>query len=190
MKRLYPAKALQVRPITVLLAEDNVSFRKSVKALIEADGDFEVVGEAKDGREAVGLALGLLPKVVIMDIAMPFLNGLKATQQITARSSATRVLILSAHPDPEYIEQALKCGASGYLIKQSAPDDLIQAIRRVQEGKTFFSASISKGLRDQCLKAFGKAELIRNKATHSSLSGENLPLHKAGEEKRDHIEKN
>ena len=190
MKRLYPAKALQVRPITVLLAEDNVSFRKSVKALIEADGDFEVVGEAKDGREAVGLSLGLLPEVVIMDIAMPFLNGLQATQQIMARSSATRVLILSAHPDPEYIERAFKCGASGYLIKQSAPENLIPAIRRVQEGKTFFSASISKGLRDQCLKAFGKAELIRNKATHSSLSGENLPLHKAGEEKRDHIEKN
>ena len=147
-------------------------------------------GEAKDGREAVGLALGLLPKVVIMDIAMPFLNGLQATQQITARSSATRVLILSAHPDPEYIEQALKCGASGYLIKQSAPDDLIQAIRRVQEGKTFFSASISKGLRDQCIKAFGKAELIRNNATHSSLSGEDLPLHNEGEEKRYDIEKN
>ena len=108
MKRLYPAKALQVRPITVLLAEDNVSFRKSVKALIEADGDFEVVGEAKDGREAVGLALGLLPKVVIMDIAMPFLNGLQATQQITARSSATRVLILSAHPDPESVVSNLR----------------------------------------------------------------------------------
>ena len=147
---------MQVRPITVLLAEDNVSFLKSVKALIEADGDFEVVGEAKDGREAVGLSLGLLPEVVIMDIAMPFLNGLQATQQIMARSSATRVLILSAHPDPEYIERAFKCGASGYLIKQSAPQDLIQAIRRVQDGKFSFSTSIPKGLRDQCLKATAK----------------------------------
>ena len=89
MKRLDLAKSLPKKPITVLLAEDNVSFRKSVKALIEADGEFEVVGEAKNGREAVDLALGLLPEVVIMDIAMPLLNGLQATQQIMARSSAT-----------------------------------------------------------------------------------------------------
>jgi DNA-binding NarL/FixJ family response regulator len=190
MKRLDLAKSLPKKPITVLLAEDNVSFRKSVKALIEADGEFEVVGEAKNGREAVDLALGLLPEVVIMDIAMPLLNGLQATQQIMARSSATRVLVLSAHPDPEYIERALKCGASGYLIKQSASEDLIQAIRRVQEGKTYFSASISKSLRDQCLKAFDKAELLRKRATHSSLSGEDLAHPGAGEENPGHIARN
>ena len=113
MKQQVLAKNLQTKPITVLLAEDNVSFRKSVKALIETDEDIDVVGEAKNGREAVELALGLQPEVVIMDIAMPLLNGLEATQQIVERSSSIRVIILSAHPDPEYIERAFKCGASG-----------------------------------------------------------------------------
>jgi len=156
MKQQVLAKNLQMKPITVLLAEDNVSFRKSVKALIETDEDINVVGEAKNGREAVEIALDLQPEVVIMDIAMPLLNGLEATQQIVERSSSIRVIILSAHPDPEYIERAFKCGASGYLIKQSAPQDLIQAIRRVQDGKFSFSTSIPKGLRDQCLKATAK----------------------------------
>jgi len=156
MKQQVLAKNLQMKPITVLLAEDNVSFRKSVKALIETDEDINVVGEAKNGREAVEIALDLQPEVVIMDIAMPLLNGLEATQQIVEKSSSIRVIILSAHPDPEYIERAFKCGAFGYLIKQSAPQDLIQAIRRVQDGKFYFSTSIPKGLRDQCLKATSK----------------------------------
>jgi len=156
MKQQELAKTLQIKPITVLLAEDNVSFRKSVKALIETDEDIDVVGEAKNGREAVELALDLQPEVVVMDIAMPVLNGLQAAHQIRGKSSSIRVIMLSAHPDPEYIEQAFKCGAFGYLIKQSAPQDLIRAIRRVQKGKTFFSASIPKGLRDQWLKASAK----------------------------------
>src|SRR5476651_2134771 len=87
--------------ITVLLAEDNKNFRKSLKFLIESDGDIEVVGEAKNGREAVQLTMSLHPEVIVMDIAMPLLNGLQATQMITEASPATRVLILSAHPDPE-----------------------------------------------------------------------------------------
>src|SRR5476651_1356522 len=126
--------------ITVLLAEDNASFRKSLKSLIESDGDIEVVGEAKNGRESVRLAKSLHPEVIVMDIGMPLLNGLNATQQIMASSPDTRVLILSAHPDPEYIMQAVLLGASGYLIKQSSAHVLPQAVREVTKGNSFFCA--------------------------------------------------
>src|SRR5271170_2599432 len=106
MKRQDLIEPLLVKQITVLLAEDQANFRKSLKLLIESDGDIIVVGEAKNGREAVRLTLSLHPDVVVMDIAMPLLNGLQATQQILLASPTTRVLILSAHPDEEYIQQA------------------------------------------------------------------------------------
>jgi DNA-binding NarL/FixJ family response regulator len=147
---------LAVALITVLLADDHRSYRKSLKLLVESDGDIEVVGEAKNGSEAVRLNKSLHPDVVVMDIAMPLLNGLQATRQIMATSPATKVLILSAHPDAEYIKQAMIFGASGYLLKQSSTDALAQAIRAVLEGKTYFSPSIPRQLQDQCKKLFGK----------------------------------
>jgi DNA-binding NarL/FixJ family response regulator len=179
MKRQEPIESSSTKQITVLLAEDNATFRKSLKLLIEADGDIAVVGEAKNGCEAVRLAMSLRPDVIIMDIAMPYLNGLQATQQILLASPATRVLILSAHPDPEYIQHAMLFGASGYLIKQSSTQFLAQAVREAKSGNTYFSLSISKKLRDQCRKVFGKSELLKRKTAHRALSAADSPHHAA-----------
>jgi len=170
MKRLEKIDSLPTKQIAVLLAEDNANFRKSLKLLIESDGDIEVVGEAKNGLEAVRLIVSLHPEVVVMDLAMPLLNGLEATRQIMETSPATRVLILSAHPDPEYIKQAVMCGASGYLIKQSSTQVLAQAVREVFKGNSFFCAPIAKPLRDQCRKLFGKGELLKKRAARLALS--------------------
>jgi DNA-binding NarL/FixJ family response regulator len=145
---------LAVDQITVLLAEDHAAYRKSLKLLVESGGDIEVIGEAKNGCEAVRLNKSLHPEVIVMDIAMPLLNGLQATRQIIETSPATKVLILSSHSDPEYIEQAMVFGASGYLLKQSSAEVLAQAIREVLMGKAYFSAAISKQLRDRCQKLF------------------------------------
>lgn len=147
---------LAVDQITVLLAEDHAAYRKSLKILVESGGDIEVIGEAKNGCEAVRLNKSLRPKVIVMDIAMPLLNGLQATSQIKEASPATKVLILSSHSDPEYIEQAMVFGASGYFLKQCSADVLAQAIREVLMGNTYFSATISKQLRDRCQKIFDK----------------------------------
>jgi DNA-binding NarL/FixJ family response regulator len=119
------------KQITVLLAEDHAAFRKSLKLLVELSGDIEVVGEAKNGLDAVRLARSLHPEVIVMDIAMPQLNGLQAARQIMEILPAIKVLILSSHPDPEYIRQAMLFGASGYLFKQSSTQFLAQAVRRV-----------------------------------------------------------
>jgi len=174
MKKQPLADSLPVKQITVLLAEDNTIFRKSLKSLIESDGDIKVVGEAKTGREAIQMAKSLRPEVIIMDIAMPLLNGLEATEQIMKTSPAPRILILSAHPDPEYIMQAVLLGASGYLIKQSSTQVLDDAIREVLKGNSFFCAPITKPLRDQCQILFGKGELIKKKAARLALSDETL----------------
>jgi DNA-binding NarL/FixJ family response regulator len=155
--------AAHQNPIRVVLAEDNTSFRKSLKLMIEGEGDIEVVGEAKNGRQAVQLVQKLRPEVVVTDISMPIMNGLEAARQIVKQFSSTRVLVLSAHSEPEYIKQSVQSGASGYLIKQSLPQVLSQAIREVAKGNSFFCAPISKPLRDRCRKAFGKGELEKKR---------------------------
>jgi DNA-binding NarL/FixJ family response regulator len=174
MKRQELIVSLPIIQITLLLAEDHAAFRKSLKLLVESDGDIKVVGEAKNGREAVALTMSLHPEVVVMDLAMPLLNGLQATRQIMAISPATRVLILSAHPDPEYIKQAVIYGASGYLIKQSSTQVLAQAIREVVKGNSFFCAPIAKPLRDQCRKLFGKGELVKKRTARLALANGGL----------------
>ena len=153
-----------VKQITVLLAEDHASFRKSLKVLVQSEGDIKVVGEAKNGHEAVRLTVSLHPEIVVMDIALPLFNGLQATQQIMDISPATKVLILSSHSGPEYIEQAMILGASGYLIKQSSTQFLAEALRAVIQGKSYFSESISKALSGQCRKIFRKGEALKAKA--------------------------
>jgi DNA-binding NarL/FixJ family response regulator len=170
MKRQVLTDSLPIKQITVLLAEDHANIRKFLKLSVEADGDIKVVGEAKNGCEAVRLAMSLHPEVIVMDLAMPLLNGLEATRQIIEADPAIRVLILSAHPDPEYIKQAVILGASGYLIKQSSTQVLAQAVREVVKGNSFFCAPISKPLRDQCRKAFGKGELLKKRVARRALS--------------------
>jgi DNA-binding NarL/FixJ family response regulator len=136
-----------MKQITVLLAEDHMIVREGLRALLEAEADVEVVGEAQTGRQAVQLAKRLRPDVVVMDIAMPLLNGTEATRQILKALPGTRVLILSAYTDDEYIRQAVLSGAAGYLVKQSTAHSLSGAIREVQKGNTFFSPSIANRVR-------------------------------------------
>jgi len=135
-----------VKKITVLLADDHTIVREGLRALLEIESDIEVVGEAETGRQAVRRTQRLLPEVVVIDIAMPQLNGLEATRQILKAVPATRVLILSAHRDDEYVEEAIRIGAAGYLIKQTSAHVLPAAIRAAHDGKTFFDPSISKRL--------------------------------------------
>jgi len=134
------------KPITVMLAEDHAIVRQGLRALLDADGHFKMVGEARTGREAVELAEMLRPDVILMDIAMPMLNGLEATKQILAENPAARVVILSAHSDEAYIERTSEAGVAGFLEKQTSADVLTKAIRAVAAGSTFFSPGIAKRL--------------------------------------------
>jgi len=127
--------------------------REGLRSILELEGDIEVVGQAQDGRQAVELAKKLLPDVIVMDIAMPLLNGLEATRQILKIAPATRILILSAHSDEAYVEQVMALGGAGYLIKQTSLLILAKAIREASSGKAFFSPSIAKHLRDKDQKS-------------------------------------
>ena len=132
--------------VRVLLADDHELVRKGLRALIERQPDLEVAGEAADGREAVELCEQMKPDVVVMDIAMPRLNGIEATGQIVKRNPATGVIMLSMHSDEGYLTRALASGAKGYLLKDSAEADLLLAIDTVAKGKPFFSPSIGAAL--------------------------------------------
>jgi DNA-binding NarL/FixJ family response regulator len=135
-----------MKRITVLLAEDHMIVRQGFRKMLELDADLEVVGEAQEGRQAVALVKKLRPSVVLMDIAMPRLNGLEATRQVLKALPATKVLILSAHNDDAYVKNATACGAVGFLLKQTSAHDVCRAIREVEKGKTFFSPLISRQL--------------------------------------------
>jgi len=158
MKKLENVGAIPLKQIRVLLAEDNSRFRHALKILVETDGDIQVVDQAKNGMLAVQQAKNHKPDVVVMDIAMPMLNGLQATEKILKSSPEIRVLMLSAHPDPEYIQQAMDFGASGYLLKQSSTEFLASAIREVMSGRCYFSLSISRQLREESQIVFEKNE--------------------------------
>ena len=129
--------------ISVLLAEDHTIIREGLKALLADEDDIEVVGEAANGREAVRLIQKLRPAVVVMDIAMPQLNGLEAIRQIREDLPDIKVIILSAHENDLYVERAAELGASGYLIKQTSVHFLSEAIRTVHQGHTVFSPAVS-----------------------------------------------
>ena len=145
-----------MKRITVLLAEDHRVVREGFRSLLEHERDIEVVGEAETGRQAVQLTRKLRPAVVVMDIAMPLLNGLEATRQIRKDLPETRVLILSAHSDDAYVEQAAVLGAAGFLLKQTSSHNLATAIREVQKGNSFFSRSISRRVQDRARKSLDR----------------------------------
>ncbi len=150
-----------MQKINVLLVDDHTVVRQGLKALLVAEGDIEVVGEAESGRQAVQLAKKLLPDVVLMDIAMPSLNGLEATRQLLREVPSAKVLILSSYADDEYVEQLTEAGAVGYLIKQTAANDLLKAIREVHKGNAYFSPSISKRLMDHYRQAFLSGQPVK-----------------------------
>ena len=133
-----------MKPITILLAEDHVVVREGFRRLLELEEDFQIVGEAQDGRQAVSLAKALVPDVILMDIAMPRLNGLEATRQIIKNLPTIKVIILSAHNDDAYVTTAIQSGAMGFLLKQTSSQDVCHAIRDVWRGKTYFDPAISR----------------------------------------------
>ena len=138
--------------LRIVLADDHTIVRHGLRLVLERQPDFAVVGEASNGREAIDVADRENPDVVVMDIGMPLLNGIEATKRITEQQPKTMVLILSVHSDEGYILKALRSGARGYLLKDSAEADLIQAIRAVCAGKAFFSPRVSRVLADDYLR--------------------------------------
>ena len=165
-----------MKPITVLLAEDHQLVREGFRSLLKHETDIEVVGEAETGRQAVQLTRKLRPSVVVMDIAMPLLNGLEATRRIRKDFPQTKVLILSAHNDDAYVEQAEALGAAGFLLKQSSSHVLAKAIREVQKGKTFLCPAISKRVRDRSRTSAERGEPAKPGHNLSSREMEVLQL--------------
>ena len=138
--------------VRILLADDHTVVRQGLRKLLEERTDWEVIAEAGDGREAVRLADQHRPDVAILDVAMPLLNGIEATRQITKRVPGTHVLVLSMHADEAYVTQILQAGATGYLLKDSADVDLWKAVGEVARGRSFFSPGIARVMLDDYVR--------------------------------------
>ena len=138
--------------LRILLADDHTVVRQGLRKVLEERPDWVVVAEAGNGRDAVKQAEELKPDVAIIDVAMPLLNGIEATRQIVKRSPATRILVLTMHSDEAYVNQILKAGATGYLLKDSADVDLIQAVAAVSQGKSFFSPAVARLMLDDYVR--------------------------------------
>ena len=165
------------KQITVLLAEDHAIVRLGLCSLLNADGHFAMVGEARNGREAVEMAKVLQPDVILMDIAMPVLNGLEATRQVLAANPAAKVIILSAHSDDVYVERMTTEGVAGFLEKQSSAEVLTKAIQEVAKGKTYFSPSIAKRMSNDHNKPRNRDGVLKANAAHlTSREAEVLQL--------------
>lgn len=141
-----------VKEIHILLADDHNVMRAGLKLLLESHSGFRVTSEAADGNQAVENAIATRPDIAVLDIAMPKLNGIEAAQRISEQLPQTAIIILSMHSDEGYVLRALKSGARGYLLKDSAESDLIQAIKVVSEGKAFFSPEISRVLAEDYVR--------------------------------------
>jgi len=139
--------------LRVLLGDDHTVLRQGLRKILEARRDWRVVAEAGNGRDAVRDALALNPDVAVLDIGMPLLNGIEATRQIARRAPAVRVLILSMHSDQAYVTQAVQAGARGYLLKDSAAAELIEAIAAVSAGKSFFSPAVAQVVFDDYVRS-------------------------------------
>jgi DNA-binding NarL/FixJ family response regulator len=161
---------------SVLLVDDHTVVRQGLRALLKSEEDIEVIGEAENGRLAVQLARKTPPDVVVMDVAMPLMNGLEATRQILKALPATRVLVLTSYSDDDCVQQLTEAGVSGYLIKQTASNDLVKAIREVKKGNAFFSPTIAKRLRDQCREAFANGQPVKKSIELTSREAEVLQL--------------
>jgi DNA-binding NarL/FixJ family response regulator len=151
------------KKIRVLLADDHTVVRQGLRALLAAEADIEIVGEAENGRQAVQMVRESAPDVAVIDLAMPVLNGLEATRQIIQAGLPTKVLILSSYAEDEYVDQVTQAGAAGYLVKQTAADELLRAIREAQKGNAFFSPSIARRLRERCREGFANGPPARKR---------------------------
>jgi len=156
-----------MKKIGVLLVDDHTIVRKGLRSLLDGEAGLHVVGEAEDGREAIEKVQELHPEVVLMDIVMPILNGLEATRQIKKRFPEVRVLALTMHAAEEYISQILRAGASGYVLKQAAPAELVSAIEAVYRGDSFLSPSISSKVVEEYIR---QAELMGEGDSYDRLT--------------------
>lgn len=144
--------------IRVLVADDHPLVREGIIHCLSQTGLIEIVGEATDGEEAVRLALELSPAVVLMDINMPRLNGLAATERLHHEAPDIRVLVLSMHAQPEYVLQAARAGARGFVVKDAAPGELVHAIQRIHAGESFFSPGVARHVLDDYVAQTGRVE--------------------------------
>lgn len=174
-----------MKAIRILLADDHTVVRKGLRLLLENEPGFEVVADAATGREAVALAEQDEPDVVIMDIAMPLLNGIEAARQIAAKLPHAAIVFLSMHSDESYVLRALKAGARAYLLKDSAEQDLINAVRVVSEGKAFFSPAISKMLVEDYMRQLEERKLEDSYELLTTREREVLQLLAEGKNNKD-----
>ena len=154
-----------MKKITVLLCDDHTVLREGLRLLLQTEADIQVVGEAANGQESVREAKRLRPDVVVQDLAMPLLNGLGAARQIADEVPSAKVLILSAYSDDQYIEHAIEAGAAGYLMKETAGDDLLRAIREIAKGNAFFSPPVARRLLKQWQEKLLNGSPVRTMAT-------------------------
>ncbi len=149
-----------MKKVRLLIADDHKIFRQGIKKLLEEEPDLQVVGEAADGREVVKKATELKPDVILMDIAMANLNGLEATKQIKKVLPESKIIMLTMHKNEEYVLQSFQAGASGYILKEGAVEELVSAIRSINQDKSFLSPTVSKTLVDAYLRKMetGKTE--------------------------------
>ncbi len=142
-------------PTRIVIADDHAMMRDGLRAVIELEDGLDVVGEAGTGHEAIEQAERAAPHIIIMDIGMPDLNGIEATRQITSRNGPVRIIALSVHADQQYVVEMLKAGASAYLLKRSASEELVRAIHTVMNGRTYLSPEVAGGVIDQYVRHHG-----------------------------------
>ena len=163
--------------ISVLLVDDHTIVREGLRMVLEVEKDIQVIAEARNGREAVEFVKKFRPDVVVLDIAMPILNGFEATRQMIKLFPAVKILILSAHNDDEYVDQLITSGVRGYMVKQSCAQDLSKAIREIQKGNIFFGASIKKRIESKNRESLNREGMSKKKNTKlSSREAEVLQL--------------
>lgn len=165
-----------MKTISVLLVDDHAIVRQGLRALLAPEEDIRVVGEAENGRLAIKTALECHPDVVVMDVAMPLMNGLETTRQLLKACPSAKVLVLSTYSDEDCVQQLTEAGVSGYLVKQTAANDLITAIREIQKGNAYFSPSIARRLRDRCREAFSTGQPMKRTVDLTSREAEVLQL--------------